>query len=139
MPSSSPETGPIFECKDERLFAAREDYKILLNDWPYGLEEGIVHIVVWSKTRIPVQQPDGYLLPESQTLVEDFVQQTFVQRLQDEGIDSHDKVTWFKNWVSLQSVRGLDHFHVLVRDVPQSLVDDWTKQTKSTDTVERAQ
>ena len=32
---------------------------------------------------------------------------------------------WFKNWVSLQSVRGVDHVHVLVRDVPEEVLGGW--------------
>ena len=116
----------MFDCKDSRPFAAHEDYKILLNDWPYGFEEGIVHIVVWLKTRIPVQEPDGFLLPESKKMLQNFIQGTFIDRLEQAGIQGQDKVQWFKNWISLQSVRGLDHFHVLVRDVPPAIIAEWT-------------
>ena len=97
-----------------------------MNDWPYGLDKDITHIVVWLKMRIAVQPPDGYLLPESRTLLEDFVDKTFIQTLKDNKIDAEDRVQWFKNWAGLQSIRGLEHFHVLVRDVPQRIIEDWT-------------
>ena len=123
--STSPSDGQMFECKDERPFATPEDYKILRNDWPYGMEAGIIHIVVWLKTRIPVQEPEGYLLPESKVMIQDFVHRTFEQPLMLKGEEAEDRVMWFKNWVGLQSVRGLDHFHVLVRDVPEDILTQW--------------
>ena len=115
----------MFLCKDETPFASPEDFKILRNDWPYGVEPGITHLVVWLKTRIPVQQPEGYLLPESRIAIQGFVQTVFIDRLQRNGGNGVDRVQWFKNWVSLQSVRGLDHFHVLVRDVPEKILQEW--------------
>lgn len=36
--------GKLFECKD--------DFSILMNDWPYGLDERIVHLVVWTKFKL---------------------------------------------------------------------------------------
>ena len=86
----------------------------------------MVSKMVWLKMRIPVQPPDGYLLPESQNVVERFVDKTFNQSLRDNNIDARDRVQWFKNWTGLQSIRGLEHFHVLVRDVPQGVIDGWT-------------
>lgn len=122
--SDTPAPGPIFTCENDRPFASRKDYKILLNDWPYGISPNITHIVVWLKTPIPVQQPDGYLTSESAEVIQKFVQETFVDPLVRIG-QGKNQVQWFKNWVGLQSVRGLDHFHVLVRDAPRELLDQW--------------
>ena len=124
LPESSEATGPVFKCDDERPFASPKDYKILLNDWPYGISSNIRHIVVWLKTRIPVQQPEGYLTPESSRLIQGFVQKMFIDPLIKVG-QGQDEVQWFKNWTGLQSVRGLDHFHVLVRNAPKELLEAW--------------
>lgn len=124
LPSSDNASGPIFACDNERLFASSKDYKILLNDWPYGIAPNIKHIVVWLKTPIPVQQPEGYLTPQSTDLIQYFVQKTFIEPLVHIG-QGKDQVQWFKNWVGLQSVRGLDHFHVLVRDPPREMLHEW--------------
>ena len=118
------DSAPIFACDDPRPFASPRDYKILLNDWPYGISLNITHLVVWLKTPIPVQQPEGYLTPESTKLIEGFVQRTFMEPLLEMG-QGQDQVQWFKNWVGLQSVRGLDHFHVLVRDAPEEVLEKW--------------
>lgn len=125
---------PSFQCNNIVPFTDPNDYKILLNDWPYGFTSDVTHIVIWSKVRIPEQKPEGYLRPESAALVERFVQRTFVEPLssqrskEDVAGDSdreHDRVLWFRNWTGLQSVRGLEHVHVLVRDAPRDLLDSW--------------
>ncbi|RPB02106.1 hypothetical protein L873DRAFT_1841974 [Choiromyces venosus 120613-1] len=94
-------------------FASKADTKILVNDWPYGVALGILHLVVWTKVSIPtIQEPNpeaGDITPESRKLIRDFVQQTFIQHL------SAENVLWFKNWASIQSVRSVEHIHVLVR------------------------
>lgn len=62
---------------------------------------------------------------ESRAVIEGFVRRTFVESLGEGGAE---RVLWFKNWVSLQSVRGVDHVHVLVRDAPEELVEKWTER-----------
>ena len=83
---------------------------------------------------MPEQKPEGYLTPESIALVEGFVQRTFVEPLGSywskqgaaRDIDNvNDCVLWFRNWTGLQSVRGLEHVHVLVRDAPEDLLNSW--------------
>ena len=65
------------------------------------------------------------MTPKSRTQVQQFVQATFVDRVRD-LTGYGDKVQWFKNWTSLQSVPGLEHLHVLVRDIPQQIIAEWT-------------
>ncbi|PTB36428.1 uncharacterized protein TrAFT101_010316 [Trichoderma asperellum] len=104
-------------------FDAASDYKVLLNDWPYGLTPEITHIVVWSRTPIPTDPETGDLTTESRAQVEDFVKAYFVDTL---GAGGEQQVLWFKNWVALQSVRTLEHFHVLVRNVDDDMLERWT-------------
>ncbi|KAL4906718.1 hypothetical protein BDW74DRAFT_151024 [Aspergillus multicolor] len=124
LPTEAP--GPSFN--NPIPFADPADYKILRNDWPYGLVKGITHLVVWSQTPIPVQDADGVITAESHALIEEFVQRTFVDRLagKDGMKDPQDRVLWFKNYTALQSVRGLEHVHILLRDVPDRFVREWT-------------
>lgn len=104
-------------------FADASDYRVLLNDWPYGLESGISHIVVWSRTLIPTDPDTGDVTAESRSLIENFVKGYFMDSL---GPDGGDRVLWFKNWVALQSVRTLEHIHILVRDVDDDTLEQWT-------------
>ncbi|KAG9236995.1 hypothetical protein BJ875DRAFT_370998, partial [Amylocarpus encephaloides] len=99
-----------------------DDYLILMNDWPYGFTSDITHIVVWSKTPIATDDENGGMTDESRRVLGDFVKRTFVDRL---GGDQ-ERVLWFKNWVHLQSVRALEHFHVLVRNASKEDLEFWT-------------
>ena len=53
-------------------------------------------------------------------MVKKFVTTEFEQKL---GVEGQDKVLWFKNWTGLQSVRGLEHIHVLVRQIDMEKLD----------------
>lgn len=94
---------------------------MLTNDWPYGFESGITHLVVWTKTPIQTDEIRGDVTMPSRQIIEDFVRRYFVADLEQ----GEERVQWFKNWVSLQSVRGLDHIHVLVKDAPKELIEQW--------------
>ncbi len=124
LESSSSEKGPTFAYSNPILFADQEDYKILINDWPYGFTPDVTHLVVWLKTPVPINPQTGDLTESSRSLINAFVTKTFTQRLSREGLDE-DRVQWFKNWAQLQSVRGLEHFHVVVRDVPKEIIAEW--------------
>jgi len=114
---------PPFTYVSPIPFHDPSDYKVLLNDWPYGLEEDITHLVVWSKTPIETDAENGDLTEASRKVIQDFVERTFVNRLGETGVL---RVMWFKNWVKLQSVRSLEHVHVLVRDVKKEDLEFWT-------------
>lgn len=89
------------------------------------MEPGISHLVVWLKTRLAVEGEEGQLTAESRALVDGFVKKVFEERLAQHGL-SGDRILWFKNWVGLQSVRGVEHVHVLVRQVPRAILGEWT-------------
>lgn len=106
-------------------FAEPSDYRVLINDWPYGLTPDITHIVVWTRTLIPTDPETGDVTPESRQLIREFVKTYFVDSL---GSGSEHRVMWFKNWVSLQSVRALEHIHVLVKDVDPAVLQEWAPE-----------
>ena len=89
------------------------------------MEHGISHLVVWLKTRLAVEGEEGHLTAESRALVAGFVKKIFEERLAQHGHPG-DRILWFKNWVGLQSVRGVEHVHVLVRQIPPSILGEWT-------------
>jgi hypothetical protein len=113
-----------FEIKNETPFEDPADYKIMRNDWTYAVTPGIKHIVVWSKKPLPVDV-EGALTAEGRKLVEEFVEREFRQKVgeQNEG----EKVQWFKNTTNLQSVRSLEHIHVLVRGADEEVLKLWMK------------
>lgn len=114
---------PPFTYLSSTPFENTSDYKILLNDWPYGLSKDVTHFVVWSKTPIATDDSNGDVTDESRRIIEDFVKRTFSDRL-----GGNDRVMWFKNWVALQSVRALEHIHVLIRGVQKEDIEFWTNR-----------
>ncbi|KAI2466582.1 hypothetical protein F4781DRAFT_349541 [Annulohypoxylon bovei var. microspora] len=101
------------------------DYRVLINDWPYGLTPNMTHIVVWSRTTIETNPETGDMTSESRRTVTNFVKEFFTDKL---GPDGDDRVLWFKNWVALQSVRALEHIHIIVKDIEKTLLDEWTRE-----------
>jgi hypothetical protein len=89
-----------------RPFEDDSDTKILYNDWPYGLDADVVHLVVWTKFELDDDPETGLSTPESRQEMGEYVQKTF-------GSKTNDFV-WFKNWKSLKSVHAVEHFHVML-------------------------
>jgi len=89
-----------------RPFQHDSDIKILYNDWPYGIDPDIVHLVVWTKFELEDDPETGLSTPESRQQIEEYVQKTFGSKTKD--------FVWFKNWKSLKSVQALEHFHVML-------------------------
>lgn len=121
-PTQTPPTAPpppAFPHHSSIPFSDARDYAILKNDWPYGFEAGITHLIVWSKTPIEVDAERGDVTEGARGVIEEFVKRVFVD------VVGEGRVLWFKNWVSLQSVRGVDHVHVLVRGATEEMVGRW--------------
>lgn len=115
---------PPFQPVSKTPFKDPSDYQVLINDWPYGLTPDLTHIVVWLRTPIATDPETGDMTPESRQTVADFVKRFFADRL---GPDGGGRILWFKNWVALQSVRALEHIHVMVKDASKEVLDEWTK------------
>lgn len=56
--------------RGSRPFEYEEDFQILFNDWPYGVDERIVHLVVWTKFEL---RDDAETVAE----IERFIERTF--------------------------------------------------------------
>ncbi|KAF2003251.1 hypothetical protein P154DRAFT_561384 [Amniculicola lignicola CBS 123094] len=115
-----------FDIKSTIPFEHEEDYRILGNDWPYGLAEGITHIVVWLKSPLDADG-EGALTESGRSAVEGFVRREFRERVGEKDGEEGAMVMWFKNTKNLQSVRGLEHVHVLVRGLGEEVLGRWMK------------
>ncbi|MCJ1474653.1 hypothetical protein MMC13_003313 [Lambiella insularis] len=124
--SASASTGFAFQSAIP--FAHPSDFQILRNDWPYGLTRDITHLVVWSKTPIAVTEDLGDPTQESQELIESFVNRTFRTEIPP-SMKRPDQLMWFKNRVRWQSVKAIEHIHVIVRGAGEELLQKWTGQT----------
>ncbi|KAI0879001.1 hypothetical protein GGS24DRAFT_317380 [Hypoxylon argillaceum] len=104
-----------------RPFEYEEDVKILWNDWPYGIDKKIVHIVVWTKFDLEDDPATDDLTEKARAEIDAFVLKTFGSRVPS------DHYIWFKNWRSLKSVQAVEHFHVMLYDPDPAFVAEITK------------
>lgn len=72
-------------------FEFADDYKVLHNDWPYGLERGI-------EDEPSSDEPTTQM----KSRMEDFVQEKFVPQV------PRERVAWFRNWKSIKSVHAIE-------------------------------
>lgn len=119
-----PHTGSFFRITDPVPFRNSQDWKILPNDWPYGFEPGIFHLIIWLKHRLETEPTKGDLTAHSRQQVQTFVDDTFRHDIVRLG-GTQDRIVWFKNWTALQTVPGIDHIHVLIRDIPDAVLKKW--------------
>ncbi|KAL9019259.1 MAG: hypothetical protein Q9185_003433 [Variospora sp. 1 TL-2023] len=107
---------------------ATSDIKILYNDWPYGIDERIVHLVVWTKFGLPDDPETNELTSAMRQEIDDYVERTFCQAVPKQNIDSNrpGKVIWFKNWKALKSIHSVEHFHVMLYDPDLDFVKEVT-------------
>ncbi|KAF5018651.1 hypothetical protein F66182_9356 [Fusarium sp. NRRL 66182] len=89
-------------------FEFEDDYKVLCNDAPYGIDARIVHLVVWTKFDLQEDPATGDLADKARREIDDFVTKTFRTHVPEEH------VSWFRNWQGLQSVNAVQHFHIML-------------------------
>lgn len=104
----------------EKSFEDEGDVKVLWNDWPYGLDERIVHLVVWTKFELDEDPDTGDLTEKARAEIDAFVNKTFGGRV------LKDNYVWFKNWRSLKSVHAVEHFHVMLFGPDRAFIDEVT-------------
>jgi hypothetical protein len=87
----------------KEAFSEPTDWKVLYNDWPYGIDPEIVHLVVWTKFALEDDPVTDDLTPRMRSAIERFVMKTFCS---EDGMERKSLV-WFKNWKSLKSIHAL--------------------------------
>jgi Protein of unknown function (DUF3605) len=67
-------------------FTNPDDIKILYNDWPYGFERSITHLVVWTKFDFPVDPATDEMTADAWNAIATFVDQVFGTRFGEENV-----------------------------------------------------
>ena len=62
------------------------DIKILYNDWPYGIDPKIVHLVVWTRFDLEDDPNTDDLTPRARKQIDDFVVRTFCLKVKPENV-----------------------------------------------------
>lgn len=74
-------------------FEYPEDIKILYNDWPYGVDDKIIHLVIWTKFILEEDPVTGDLTIKARKEIDDFVNKTFRSRVKPENVRIHSKTS----------------------------------------------
>jgi hypothetical protein len=72
--------GAPFECDD--------DTKILWNDWPYGLDKRILHLVVWTKFDLEEDPVTTDLTYAARQLIDGYVREKFGSQVPSENVST---------------------------------------------------
>lgn len=67
-------------------FEREADVKILWNDWPYGIDERIVHLVVWTKFELEDDPETDDLTAQARREIDEYVDRVFGERVGKENV-----------------------------------------------------
>jgi hypothetical protein len=67
-------------------FEKDSDIKILYNDWPYGIDKKIVHLVIWTKFELEDDPLTDDLTAKARKEIDDFVDETFGRKVGKENV-----------------------------------------------------
>ena len=67
-------------------FKNPNDLKVKWNDWPYGIDEKIVHLVVWTKFDLEEDPVTGDLTDAARKEVDHYVKRTFYDKMKGENV-----------------------------------------------------
>ena len=67
-------------------FSEPSDVKILYNDWPYGVDQKIVHLVIWTKFDLEDDPLTDDLTPKARKEIENYVNTTFCSRVHPDNV-----------------------------------------------------
>ncbi len=112
----------------------------MYNDWPYGIDEKIVHLVVWTKFELAVDPTTDCLTARARQDIDEYVDRVFRTRVPSQNVNilhflfvscassrlKSIQVIWFKNWKSLKSVHAVEHFHVMLYDPSLEFISEIT-------------
>lgn len=60
-----------------KAFEYEEDICVQFNDWPYGIEKEVIHLVVWTKFSLEETGEEGDLSDAERKRIDDFVEERF--------------------------------------------------------------
>ena len=87
-PFSEPGGSTLAKAYNQRHLAylLPGDIKILYNDWPYGVDEKIVHLVIWTKFDIEDDPATDDLTPRARKEVNNYVDKVFGNKMPPEHV-----------------------------------------------------
>lgn len=73
-------------CRITRLIRGKDDFKILYNDWPYGVDTDIIHLIIWTKFQLEEDPATGDLTEDMREKIEGYIQRSLCGRISRENV-----------------------------------------------------
>lgn len=70
------------------LFEHNDDVKVLFNDWPYGVDDRIVHLIAWTKFVFEEDPETSDLTDATRAAIDDYVTKVFRSRVPAEQVNA---------------------------------------------------
>lgn len=67
-------------------FKDPSDLKILCNDWPYGIDPSILHLVVWTKFELQADPITDDVTDRTRKEIDEFVREKFYKRMGEDNV-----------------------------------------------------
>lgn len=91
-PFHNPTTGVAYYQRDSFLSlltrSRQDEIKILYNDWPYNIDERIVHLVVWTKFELEVDPTTENLTLRARQEIDEYVDRMFRSRVPSNNVNT---------------------------------------------------
>jgi len=84
-------------------FESQNDWKITWNDWPYAVEKGIVHLLVWTKFAFIEEEGTEMLSKEAREAIEGFVERVFERKVRKGNVSLQHR---FRQEVDVSNIRA---------------------------------
>lgn len=115
---------PTDEDKLKASFSEEALFELLPNDFPYMFDPNIIHLLIWSKIRLPIYLDDhtevsmekhNDHLPSMNPPMKEKIETFLAKTLKKQGMEPGKDYDWFINYTNLQSVRAISHIHLLIK------------------------
>ncbi|CCH61423.1 hypothetical protein TBLA_0E03690 [Henningerozyma blattae CBS 6284] len=94
--------------KIEHAFSQDKLFQVTENDFPYNFDKHVVHLLVWSKIKLPLYEDESLNLKNP--AMNDKINEFLARSLQMDKC----KYDWFLNYTALQSIENVSHIHLLI-------------------------
>ena len=96
--------GGAFKHLTKKYLSNGYDYNMTLNNYPYYMEDGVVHYVIWFKG-------DKFCRYNNSSAIENIVRD-FIDR---NDINSRNDYVYYQNIEELRSIPSIPHLHVFIK------------------------
>lgn len=95
-------------ARGSRPFECEDDVKVLRNDWPYGIDKRIVHLVVWTKFPLEEDPATGDLTDATRAAIDAYVRKTFA-KVPPENVGSKALALLLSLFFLRYAIQGLEN------------------------------